>query len=299
MLRAAILLALQFLCVQLSHADKSGGPQFTEELSKQAAIYHSHGEDVPQGYVIGRSLMSYAYFLPAEFTSSLADLGPEDRWLDIGAGEGQAILDYCTSRYEAMYMQGREPSGKARAVAMSIEDRRTTRWHRTAASLETDQIRYLYGKGLREYSLEELGRFQVITDVLGGFSYAQHLAPFMERALGLLELNGSFYTLLQDVHWENGANRPYYPDAAFLTEIKQPDGSDVKVCSWLKSIGCVEVTCEVKPKFQPPVEIYRIRKICEKVTVPALVPVHFEAGTPPERRFQLKAPLPNPAAASR
>jgi hypothetical protein len=61
--------------------------------------------------------------------------------------------------------------GRARAVAMSIEDRRTEKWQQRAASLGDDRIRYLSGKRLRQYSREELGTFQIITDVYGGFSY--------------------------------------------------------------------------------------------------------------------------------
>ena len=210
---------------------------------------------------------------------------------------GPGILDYYAPRYDAMHLEGRERRGKkAQAVAMSIEDRRTPLWHQTAASLEANQIQYLFGKRLREYSLEELGQFQVITDVLGGFSYTRYLSLFMEKVLGFLELNGNFYTLLQDVHSENGTNRPYYPDARFLTEIANADGSEVKVCSWLKSITCVEVTCELKAEWKPPIEVYRIHKVCNDVTVPALVPIHFEAGTPPERRFQLRNSLQGAAS---
>jgi hypothetical protein len=292
-LHMVVLLLLQTLWVQASHSEPPRSPIFSEEDSKQTAIYQSRGEDVPQGYVIDRSLLSYTYVLSSEFRRSLADLGPEDRWLDIGAGEGRATLDYCTAKYDGMLLQGRERRGKkAKAIAISIEDRRTVQWQRTAASLEANQIQYLFGRPLREYSLEELGQFQVITDVAGGFSYTRNLSLFMEKALGFLALNGSFYTLLQDVRSENGTNRPYYPDARFLTEIADADGSEVRICSWLKSVTCVEVTCELKPEWSPPIEVYRIRKVCDNVTIPDLVATHFEAGTPPERRFQLGNPSP-------
>jgi hypothetical protein len=35
-----------------------------------------------------------------------------------------------------------------------------------------------------------------------------------------------------------------------------------------------------------------VRKTCDAVTVPALELTHFEAGTPPERRFRLVTPAP-------
>jgi len=296
-IRVVVLLVMQTLWLQTSHAQSTGSPVSKEEVLKQEAIYQSQGEKTPDGYVVDRGLLFYTFTLPAEFDHALASLGPTDRWLDVGAGQGQAILDYYTPRYDSMHPAGREQRGKkAQAVAMSIEDRRTPRWNQTASSLEANQIQYLSGKRLREYSLEEMGKFQVITDLLGGFSYTQSLSLFMETVLGFLTLNGNFFTILQDVHSEKGTNRPYYPDARFLTEIKNTDGSEVKVCSWLKRITCVEVTCDLKPGWKPPVEVYRIRKVCNNVTVPALVPNHFEAGTPPERGFQLGNPLPVPPA---
>ncbi len=286
-LRLLVVLVLQALGIQASHCASPAGPTLSEEVSKQTDIYKSRGQDVPEGYVIGRSLLSYTFILPAEFKRSLAALGPRDRWLDIGAGEGRAILDYCTSKYDAVLQGVQRGGGKARAVAISIEDRRTQQWHQVAASLEPGQIEYMFGRRLREYPPEELGRFQLMTDVLGGFSYTRTLPLFMEKALGVLALNGSFYTLLQDVRAEKGTNRPFYPDASYLTEIRNADGSEVSICSWLKSITCVEVTCELKAEMSPPVEVYRIRRVCDDVRVPAMELIHFQAGTPPERRFRL------------
>lgn len=287
-IRIVALLILQTLWLDASHSGDPGSAQFNEELSKQEMIYQSRGEQVPEGYVIGRSLVSYTLTLPSGFDRALASLGPKDRWLDIGAGAGRAILDYYTSRYDVMHPEGQERRGKkARAVAISIEDRRTPLWQENTASLEANKIQYLFGKRLREYSLEELGKFQVITDVMGGFSYSLNLSLFMEKVLGFLELNGGFFTVLQDVRSEDGTNKPYYAGSPFLTEIANADGSEVKVCSWLKNITCVEVTCEFRGTLQPPIEAYTVRKVCNDVTVPALVPTHFEAGTPPERGFHL------------
>jgi hypothetical protein len=62
------------------------------------------------------------------------------------------------------------------------------------------------------------------------------------------------------------------------------------MCSWLKRIGCVEVTCEARADWTPPLEVYQVRKVCDNVTVPGLAPVHFEAGTPPERGYRIVAP---------
>lgn len=261
-------------------------PAAEDEVAKQRRIYESRGANRPEGYIIGRSLLSYSTALPREFLQSLAELGPEDRWLDIGAGQGRAILDYRTSKYDVMLKSPQASGKKGRATAMSIEDRRTPQWHEVASTLGAKQIEYLYGKPLREYSLDELGQFDVITDVFGGFSYTRTLSAFMEKALGVLEVNGTFYTVLQDVRASDRDIAPYYENSSFLTELVDASGAEMKVCAWLKTITCVEVSCQSKDAT-PPVEMYRIRKTCDAVSVPKLEMIHFQAGTPPERKFRL------------
>ena len=296
-LRTAVLLASMTLLVNAAHSQAVDTAKFNEEISKQSSIYQSQGQDVPEGYVTGRSLLSYEFTLPAEFNRSLSNLGPDERWLDIGAGEGRAVLDYANAKYDVVHSKASEGAAKkARAVAISIEDRRTNYWYQTAAKLEPNHIQYFFGKTFRDYSLEELGKFKVITDLLGAFSYTRDVSTFMEKALGFLEVNGSLYTVLQDVHSEEGTNRPHYPNAPYLTEMTRADGSELKVCAWLKNISCVQVTCELKGDWTPPIEVYRIHKVCEDVRVPGLTTTHFQAGTPPERRFLLRQPLPESLA---
>lgn len=285
------LLALQLAGPVPSHAQDLANPDLAEQRARQEEIYRSRGREVPRGYVLDRSLEAYTSILSDEFDKCLASLGPEDRWLDIGAGQGKAILDYYTPHYDKSHSVARKRRGKkAKAVALSIEDRRTPQWHKSVAKLGADKVQYRHGKRLREYSQEELGRFQLITDVMGGFSYAGELSRFMQRAMDLLELNGSFLTALQDVELEHLTNKPYYDGYPFATEIENPGGPKVTICSWLKSIACAEVRCEAKDEWSPPLEVYHVRKTCNDVVVPALVPTHFSAGTPPQRGFRLAEP---------
>jgi len=284
-----VLVALlsSMLGLTAAHAAQPANAKLKEEVSKQEQIYRSL--KAAEGYTVDRSLRIYTQGLPSEFEPALENLGPTDRWLDIGAGEGRAILGYYSPGYENTRPEVKKKRrGKAKAGAISIEDRRTPLWRSTAENLEENQIQYLYDKRLGEYSLEELGRFQVITDVIGGFSYTDNLSRFMEKVLSFLDVNGSFFTVLQDVQQEAGTNHPFYPGSPFLTEIKNPDGSEMKICTWLKRITCAEVACESRGDWEPPMEAFRVRKTCNDVKVPAVATVHYQAGTPPERRFQLK-----------
>lgn len=291
----ALLLSLLLPATALGQS--AAKPDIQLEVSRQESIYHSRGDLRLEGYVIDRSLSSYGDALAPGFDRALAALGPQDRWLDIGAGQGLAILDYYAPTPESETPASRTPaSRKARAVAMSIEDRRTARWTQIASTLGTNQLQYLYSKRLREYSVEELGKFQLISDVIGGFSYTEDLSLFMQKVLGMLTVNGSFFGVLQDVRAEHGTNKPHYPGAPFLTEIRAA-GTDIGVCAWLKQISCVEVSCHLKGDWVPQIEAYRVRKVCEDVSVPKLEQYHFIAGTPPERGFRLMTPIPSQPAA--
>ena len=256
-----------------------------EEIRKQEKIFRRRGADVPRGYVTNRGLSDYAELLPTGFCDALGRLGSSDRWLDIGAGAGQAILDYYSPEGDAPSGEKcARPGDKARAVAMSIEDRRTDKWQQQAASLGDDRIRYLSGKRLRQYSREELGTFQIITDVFGGFTYTEDLSGFVERVLRLLEVGGGFYTLVPGVHLEGGDKLGVF----YLTELENAAGRPEKVCSWLKKTSCVQVTCESKSDWKRPTELINVRKVCSDTSVPRMKLVEFEAGYPPDRRFQLE-----------
>jgi SAM-dependent methyltransferase len=261
-------------------------PRIDEEIAKQEKIYQRRAAEVPRGYVTNRGLSDYAELLPTGFCDALGRLGSSDRWLDIGAGAAQAILDYYAPEGDAPSGEKcARPGGKARAVAMSIEDRRTDKWRERAASLGDDRIRYLSGKRLRDYSPEELGTFKIITDVFGGFTYTEDLSRFVDKMLSLLEVGGDFYTLVPGVHLEDGKDKL---GVFYLTELENAAGRPEKVCSWLKQTTCVQVTCESKSDWKRPTEVINVRKVCSDTSVARMKLVEFQAGYPPDRRFQLE-----------
>ena len=279
------VIVLQVFGLAVGWPQELAEPRLDEEIAKQEKIFQRRGADVPSGYITNRGLSDYAELLPTGFCGALGRLGSSDRWLDIGAGAAQAILDYYASKGDAPSGEKcARPGDKARAVAMSIEDRQTDKWQRQAESLGNDRMRYLSGKRLSQHSSEELGKFQIITDVFGGFSYTEDLSRFVDRVLSLLEVGGGFYTVAPGVHLENAKDKL---GILYLTELEDGAGRPLKVCSWLKQTACAQVTCESKSDWKRPTELINIRKVCDGVSVPRLKLWEFEAGYPPSRRFQL------------
>ena len=297
---SALLLPLFLCAAAASAAEAPPTPQLEIELSRQHSIYHGRGDRRLEGYVIDRGLASYIHALMSGFENAIERLGPKDRWLDIGAGRGQAVIDYYAPPTDIQSLSKPQPR-KADTVAMSIEDRRMPEWHQTEARLEPGQMRYVFDKPLRAFSAADLGgEFNLISDVIGGFSYTEELAVFMDKVLSLLAVNGNFYTVLQDVRSEEGDNKPFYPNEPFLTRIFDEKGAETSICAWLRQIQCVEVVCMPKSGWKPPLQTYRLRKTCNATTVPKLERSRYVAGTPPERIFRMTPaakPATQPAAA--
>jgi hypothetical protein len=144
-------------------------------------------------------------------------------------------------------------------------------------------MRYLFGKRLSQYSVEELGKFQLIADVYGGFTYSENLSRFLEKVLRLLEIGGAFYTVLPAARLEDGADKL---GTWYKTELVDAVSRPMTVCSWLKQSTCVKVTCESKTDWDEPTQLIKIRKACNEVSVRRTRLVEYIAGAPPGRRFQ-------------
>jgi hypothetical protein len=136
---AVLIVIIQVLGLKVGWSQEPVQPQINEEFLEQEKIYHSRRTDGRRVYTTDRGLSRYAERLPSGFCDALGRLGSSDRWLDIGAGEGQAILDYYAPEDTAAPAEKCVRSGpRARAVAISIEDRRKDNWKQHADRLGDD-----------------------------------------------------------------------------------------------------------------------------------------------------------------
>src|SRR5574341_1936409 len=136
-----IVIASQALGLGSGWPQQPAQPRLDEEIAKQEKIFRRRGADAPRGYVTNRAFSDYLELLPSGFCDALGTLGSSDRWLDIGAGSGQAILDYYAPDDDAgSAVKCAGSGGRARAVAMSIEDRRTDKWKQQAADRKSTRL---------------------------------------------------------------------------------------------------------------------------------------------------------------
>lgn len=200
---------------------------------------------------ITAGLGDYRSAFGSGFSQKIAELGKEERWLDGGAGVGQAIADY--------YEEG----GLAKTTAIGFEKPE----HETTEDLEKrkGQFNYLSGKFFSEFDEErELEtretKLSVITDYNGILSYTRTLSQDLQKYLNNLKVGGTLYTFFYATI-NNGA----------VTEFE-----------WLNRIEGVTVT-QTKGGFQ-------IVKDEAVVEVPELTLVkheHTKTANIPNRSFTL------------
>jgi hypothetical protein len=101
----------------------------------------------------------------------------QHRWLDAGAGRAKAQLDFLKLR-----QQNQQDSPEL--VALSVE----RPWFTVA---KKKFFKYLSGRKLEDYTLSELGKFDLITDYLGPFSYAENAVQILNIYMNVLNVGGS------------------------------------------------------------------------------------------------------------
>ena len=163
-------------------------PFSTERARVRSAIGHNY-------FVTNRTLYfnalnyrrTYLYELGSSFLDRLRGLGPGQRWLDVGAGEALAMLNYLL---DPTFQHKVELT----AIAVSIpEEARIAEIQAIAPS-----FRYVAGR-IESVEAEALGEFDLITDVVSALAYSEDVSATLRAEIRRLSVGG---TLMASGMWK-------------------------------------------------------------------------------------------------
>jgi len=132
---------------------------------------------------VSSGLAAYRKAFGAPFAKALGQMGDRSRWLDGGAGEAKAMIEYL------------EGGGKGQCTAVGFEIPSTARTAVADATSEFEgRFFYASGKLFGKMDKRDLhggeGDFDLITDLNGVLYYTESLAEDLEKYLLLLKPNG-------------------------------------------------------------------------------------------------------------
>lgn len=189
--------------------------------------------------------------LEKSFPEALSRLGPDEIWLDLGAGKGKAGIEFLRSF-----------SDLKKAPRVALIAYKLDRWL-PFPSMEGKLITR-DGQTFETMDFSHFGKVDLITDVYGVLSYSQDFHAALSKAFHLLNEGKSLYL---------------YTDVSKTTFTKT-DGSVIGLETFLRSIQGLEVTGRLG--------VLKITKQSDQVQIPLfrLIRYHHEE-LPPFRRYRL------------
>jgi SAM-dependent methyltransferase len=132
---------------------------------------------------VNSSLTAYEKVLGTPFTKALAGMGEKNRWLDGGAGEANAMIEYL------------EQGGKGQCTAAGFEIPSGAKGS-VADAIRRFEGRFFYASGKLFSAMDQsdlhggVGDFDLITDLNGVLYYTETPARDLEKYLLLLKPDG-------------------------------------------------------------------------------------------------------------
>jgi SAM-dependent methyltransferase len=232
-----------------------------------------HERHVLNDYTVTTTLDTYKREFGRPFTTKLNALVEGSRWMDGGAGEARAMIQYL------------DDGGRARCTAVAFQmPPAAGESIKTAAEKYEGKFNYISGgyfHGIRHEDLEE-GVFDLITDVNGVLYYTETFKEDIERYLDLLKVNGEVFITdpFIHVHW--------------LESTDVPDNCS-DFAKWASNIDGVQVNYYYTTRT-----IVHIKKTKQKCAPPPLFLRTLETnqeGPAPVRHYDCGIDLPNDPAA--
>jgi hypothetical protein len=227
-----------------------------------AVVQKKFVKEIP--YPNYRDLDDYGAILGPSFASDLEALSNQDVWLDSGAGEARALVDYLGRR------------GTAKLVAVDYRCP-TTGITSQAMKRHAEQFKFVCGDFVEKHPVSRFYPVSLITDLSGAMMYATHVDEVLRALLGFLKSGGVLHTQpgLQD------GFESYFETKIYRLGV---NGAWVRVpfVQWLEAVQGVAISRTVSPAHDVS---FRIKKISENVVVPPLKLLFYNGEGTAIRRY--------------
>lgn len=198
------------------------------------------------------------------------------RWLESGAGHANVPRDYLRLN----------PEADVQIVGVSF--------FAPPGAFESPKFIHLGGRLLENITNKELGKFDLITDNFGPYSYTEQIDRVLQKYIDLLNVGGVAY--IHGVNIFSGAHIPGPIESLFRSLLPVPTslskrrltiedhGKKLSVLGWLQTHAGIRVEqIEAWPN-----DIIRIEKLVEEPQrLGRLKLKSFKRGRPPARKYKV------------
>ncbi len=264
----ALKIFLHFFLILFSKAafSKDCNREFRKTLSRIADNDFSIGRSLTKGSWIKNKFYpteyGYSQLLYRDFLKHLDNLTPYQSWLDSGAGEGRAILEYLQ----------RKVSLHATVTALTFSGTSNKILRKKIESIvrsDPGRIQFLEGKMLSQYDHNDLQSYDLITDVFGPLSYVRDFSGTLRLYLQRLKPDGELYFVTDPIGFK------------VKSDEKMPS---INIIQWLRKIPFLQVDYQV---INFSLYSIRLKKLIDYVPVPELLveSSSYKDGVPPKRVY--------------
>jgi len=229
----------------------------TEELERDAAVEHVLNKVKKNSFETFRPLQDYVDYFGEKFLKRLKSLGPDQHWLELGAGSGRAI-DYYIQKIK-------KGSNLPFITAVNAVEPKNFLVDLNEMAKKNPKLKHRVGF-FEKTNIEEIAPVDVVTDVLGVLSYTMEFDLVFRNLSKIMKPKARLYTRMM------------------VPEILEADGTPISFgdffSKYVKGFKLVE---DPKPFSQVAnMEIVRAKRA--KIMFPTLELVELENGIGHDRR---------------
>lgn len=214
-------------------------------LSEEAAKF------IPSSNTIRRS---YELEFGRPFVEEILKLQQNEHWVDMGAGEALAMLEYL--------IRSKGISAATTAINYATPPAYLYHWNSLETEL-TQKHRLIENQDFNELDLEIVGAADIVTDVYGVLAYTPHIDVALARALSLLKETGVLYMTATTTSFETDSSSGVFNLIGYLDRIT---GIKYEILNY----GAI-----------------RIWRTGNQIIVPRLELIGFQSHRPPNRAYRI------------